>query len=143
MDLCQQSDVSAFNMLSYNFPSKEQVSFNFIVVATILSYFRVQENKITVSTFFPSICHEVMGLDAMILVLMLRFKPVFSFSSFTLIKRLFHSPSLSAIRVISSTYLRLLIFLPAILIPACGSSNLPSCKLSPVFSNMNMLLIFM
>ena len=37
-------------------------------------------------------------------------------------KRLFSSSSLSAIRVVSSAYLRLLIFLPAILIPACASS---------------------
>ena len=49
---------------------------------------------------------------------MLSFKPTFSLSSFTFIKRLFSSSSLSAIRVVSSTYLRLLIFLPAILIPA-------------------------
>ena len=33
------------------------------------------------------------------------------------IKRLFSSSSLSAIRVVSSAYLRLLIFLPAVLIP--------------------------
>ena len=44
---------------------------------------------------------------------------LFSLSSFTLIKRLFSSSSLSAIRVVSSAYLRLLIFLPAILIPSC------------------------
>ena len=30
--------------------------------------FGAQEKKITASTFFPSICHEVMGLDAMIFV---------------------------------------------------------------------------
>ena len=41
----------------------------------------------------------------------------------TFIKRLFSSSSLSAIRVVSSAYLRLLIFLPAILIPACASSS--------------------
>ena len=45
-------------------------------------------------------------------------------SPFTLNKRLFSSSSLSAIRVVSSVYLRLLIFLLAILIPACDSSNL-------------------
>ena len=51
----------------------------------------------TVSTVYPSICHEVMGQDAMILVFwMLSFKPIFSLSSFTFIKRLF-SFSLSAI----------------------------------------------
>ena len=69
----------------------------------------------TVSTVSLSIFHEVMGPDAMILVFwMLSFKPTFSLSCFTFIKRLFSSSSLSAIRV-SSAYLRLLIFLPAIL----------------------------
>ena len=74
--------------------------------------------------FPPSICHEVMGPDALILVFwMLGFKSAFSLSSFTL-KRLFSSSSLSAIRVVSSMYLRLLIFLLAILVPACDSSSL-------------------
>ena len=46
----------------------------------------------TVSTVSPSICHEVVGPDAMIFIFwMLRFKPAFSLSSFTLIKRLFSS----------------------------------------------------
>ena len=43
--------------------------------------------------------------------------------SFTFIKRLFSSSSLSAVRVVTSAYRRLLIFLPAILIPACHSSS--------------------
>jgi len=73
----------------------------------------------TVSIVSPSISHEVMGPDAMIFVFwMLSSKRTYSFSSFTFIKRLFSSSSLSAIRVVSSAYLRLLIFLPAILIPA-------------------------
>ena len=64
------------------------------------------------------------GQIAMILVfLILSFKLVFSLSSFTLIKKLFSSSSPSAIRVVSSAYLRLLIFLLAILIPACISSS--------------------
>ena len=80
--------------------------------------------SVTVSTVSPSICHEVMGLDAMIFVFwMLNFKPTISLSSFTVIKRLFSSSSLSAIRVVSSAYLRLLIFFPAILISACASSS--------------------
>ena len=77
----------------------------------------------TVSTVSPSIFHEVMGPDAMTLVFwMLRFKPTFSLSSFTFIKRFFSS-LLSAIRVVPSAYLRLLIFLPVILIPAYVSSS--------------------
>ena len=43
--------------------------------------------------------------------------------SFFISKRFFSSSSLSAIRVVSSAYLRLLIFLPAILIPASASSS--------------------
>ena len=72
----------------------------------------------------------IKGPDAMILIFwMLSFKPVF------------HSPlspsskgslillhTLSAIRMLSSAYLRLPIFLPAILIPACASSSLAFCK---------------
>ena len=80
--------------------------------------------SVTVSIVSPSICHKVMGLDAMIIVFwMLSFKPALSLSSFTLIKRLFSYCLLSAIRVVSSAYLRILILLPIILIPACPSSN--------------------
>ena len=80
--------------------------------------------SITVFILSSSICHEVMEPDTMILVFwMLSFKPTFSLSSFTFIKRLFSS-SLSAIKVVLSVYLRLLIFLQAILILACASSSL-------------------
>ena len=80
--------------------------------------------SVTVSTLSPSSCHEMMGPDVVILVFwMLSFKPTFWLSSFTFIKRLFSSFSLSAIRVVSSAYLRLLIFLLAMLIPSCVSSS--------------------
>ena len=80
--------------------------------------------SVTASTFSPSICHEVMRPDAMIFVFrMLSFKPAFSLFSFTFIKRLFSASSLSALKVVSSTCLRLLIFLLAILIPACETSS--------------------
>ena len=98
--------------------------------------------SVTVSIVSPSICHEVMGPDAMILVFgMLSLKPSFSFSSFTF-KRLFSSYLLSPIRVVSSAYLRLLIFLPGILIPACASSSLAfllmysACKLNKLGDNI-------
>ena len=66
--------------------------------------------SVIVSIVSPSIFHEVMGPDAMILVFwMLRFKPDFLLSFFTFIKRLFSSFLLTAIRVVSSAYLRLLI----------------------------------
>ena len=99
--------------------------------------------SITVSIVYPSICHEVMGPDAMIFVFwMLSFKPTLWLFSFTFNKRLFSSSSLSAIRVVSSAYLRLLIFLPAILIPACASSSLAflmmysACKLNKQGDNI-------
>ena len=82
-----------------------------------------QIKSVTVSTISPFICHEVMGPDAMILVFwMLSFKPSFLLTSFTSIKELFSS-SLSAIRVGSSEYLRLLLLLRAVLIPACASCS--------------------
>jgi len=94
----------------------------------------------TVSTVSPSTSHEVMGPDAMIFVFwMLSFKPTFSLSTFTFIKRLFSSSSLSAIRVVLSAYLRLLqhsnsIFLQIILLvtkcwfyPLC--CTVPLCSL--------------
>ena len=86
--------------------------------------------SVTVYTFSSSDCQEVMGPVAMILGFwMLSFKPSFSLSSFTLILRLFHSSSLSAIRVVLSAYLRLLMFLLAVFIPACDSSSLAFCMM--------------
>ena len=59
-----------------------------------------------------------MGLDAMIFILrMLNFKPAFSLSSLTFVKRLFSSSLLSAMRVVSLAYLGLLIFLLAVSTP--------------------------
>ena len=93
---------------------------------TICSDFGAPQNKVwhCFHCFPIYISHEVMGPDAMIFVFwMLSFKPTCSLSSFTVIKRLFSSSSLSAIRVVSSAYLRWLRFLPAILIPAYTSSS--------------------
>ena len=86
--------------------------------------------SLTVSIVSPSICHEVMGPDAIIFIFECWvLSQVFSLSSFTFIKRFYSSSLLSAIRVVSSAYLRLLIFLPAILIPACASSSLAFCMM--------------
>ena len=106
-----------------------------MAAVTICSDFGAQENKVChcfpISHCFivsflivsPSICLEVMGPDANILVFwMLSFKPTFPLSSFTFIKRHFSSFFLSAIRVVSSAYLRS-IFLLAIYIPAYASSS--------------------
>ena len=116
------------NMLSrfvIAFSSKEQASFNFMAAVTIHSDFGAQENKICHCFHFPpSICHEVMVQ-----------MPWSSFFECLVLSQLFYSSvspssrqslvplSLSTIRVVSSAYLRLLIFLPEILIPACASSS--------------------
>ena len=90
--------------------------------------------SVTVSIVSPSIWHEVMGLGAMILV----------FECWVL-RQLFHSPlspswrgslvsSLPALRVVSSAYLRLFIFLLAIWIPACASSSPAFCVMYSALS---------
>ena len=101
-----------------------------------------KRKSVTVSTFSPSICHEVMESDSKIFVFwMSSFKPAFSLFYLTFIKRLFSSSSLSSIKVVSSACLRLLIFLPAILIPACESSSpvllmmYSACKLNKQSDN--------
>ena len=128
MDLCRQSDFFGFNTWSMFviafLPRRKRLLISWLQSPSEAILEPTQIKSVTASTFSPSICHKVIGLDAMILVfLMLSFRPTFSFSSFPLIKRLFSYSSLFAIRMVSSAYLRLLIFLPAILIPACDSSS--------------------
>ena len=122
----QQSNVSVFNMLSRLviafLPRNKSLLISWLQSSSAVILECKKIKSVTVSIVSPTICHEVTGLDAMIFVFwMLSFKPAFSLSSFTFIKRLFSFSSLSVIRVVSSAYLRLLIFLLAILIPACAS----------------------
>ena len=99
-----------FNMLSvcHSLLPRSKCLLYFTAAVTICSDFEAQESKIY-HCFHISICLPLSngtryyGLSVWIL----SFKPPFSLS-FTLIKRLFSSFSLSAIRVVSSTYLRLL-----------------------------------
>ena len=92
--------------------------------STICSDFGAQEEEIC--HYFPLFpfylpwnngarCHDLSFLICSLKLTLL-------LSSLILIKRLFSSSSLSAFRV-SSTYLRLLMFLLPILIPACNSSR--------------------
>ena len=60
--------------------------------------------------------------------LILSFKPPFSLSSFTL-KRSFSFTSLSVIWLVSSVYLRLLIFVLEILVLSCDSSSPAFCMI--------------
>ena len=101
------------------------MSFNFMAAITICSDFGAQKNKVSHCCYCFLIylpwsdgtrCHDLSFLNV-------EFYASFWLSSFTFIKRLFSSSLLSAIRVVSSAYLRLLIFLLAILIPAYASSS--------------------
>ena len=94
---------------------------------TICSDFGAQKNKVShcfhcFPTYLPwsdgTGCHDLSFLK-----FMLSFKPTFSLSCFSFIKRLFGYFSLSAISVVSSAYLRLLVFFLEVLIPACASSS--------------------
>ena len=97
-----------------------------MVAVTICSDFRAQEEEIChCFHLFPFYLPWSNGARCQDLsFLIFSFRPAFSLSSFTLIKRLLSSPSLSAIRVVSSAYLRLLMFLLPILIQTCNSSSL-------------------
>ena len=87
---CWQSNVLLFNMLSRLvitfLPRSKHLLISWLQSPSAVI---LEPPKIKSVTISPFICHEVMGPDAMILVFrMLSFKPTFSFSSFTFIKRL-------------------------------------------------------
>ena len=117
-----------FNMLSRFFiaflPRSKHLLISWLQSPSAVILEPKKIKSVTVSIVSPSICYEVMGPNAMIFVfLILSFRPAFSLSPFTFIKRLLTSSLLSAIMMVSPAYLRLLIFLPAVLIPAYASSN--------------------
>ena len=103
--------VSKVTSLLFNMQSRFVIAFlprsKHLLISWLQSPSVILESQkimsVTVSTFSPSICHEVMGPDTVFLVFwMLSFKPkpAISLSSFTFIKRLFSSSLLSAIRVV-------------------------------------------
>ena len=113
VDLCRQSDVSTFEytvQVCYSFlPRSKHPLTSWLQSLSTVILEPKKIKSVIVSTFPPSICHEVMGLDAMILVFWkLSFKPAFSLT-FTLIKKLFRSSLFSAVSVVSSAYLNDLI----------------------------------
>ena len=126
------SNVSSFLYMTYvcyNFSFKEQASFNFIAAVTTCSYFGAQENKVfhcfhccpiylpwSDGTRFPDILF--------FFFLNVEFQDSFFTLLFHFIKKFFNSSLLFTVRLVSSSYLRLFIFLLTILIPACVSSSL-------------------
>ena len=116
--LNRQTFVGKVMSLLFNPPSRLVITFlprsECLLISWLQSPSAVisEPPKIKSATVSPSICHDVMGLNAMIFVFwLLSFKPVFSLFSFTFIKKFFSSSLLSDIRVLSSAYVRLLLFL--------------------------------
>ena len=101
-----------------------------MAAVTDCSDFGAQENKVCHSFHcFPIYLPWSDGTGCILVFWMLCFKPVFSLSSLIFIKRLLNSSLLSAIRVVWSAYLRLLIFHWAVLIPAYDTSSLGFCMM--------------
>ena len=112
-----------------------------MAVVTICSDFGTEGNKIChcfhFSLMYLPLSDGTKWCDRMMWSLvfgMLSFKPASSLFSFTFIKRLFSSSLLSAIRIVSSAYLRLLIFLLEILTPVYASSSLAFCMIYSAYS---------
>ena len=128
-DLCQQVIFLFFNMLS-----RFVIAFLTRSKCLLISWLQspsavILDPKKIVSHYFHCFpiyfpwsdgtgCHDLRFSECWIL------RQFFSLSPFTFIRRLFSSSSLCAIRVMSSAYLKLLIFLLTILIPACVLSRL-------------------
>ena len=105
------------------------MSFTFLTAVMICSDFGTQENKVChcfhcFPIYLPwsdgTRSHDFRLLSVVLSQL---------FYSFSFINRLFSSSLLSVIRVVSSAYLKLLICLPEILIPACASSSPAFCMM--------------
>ena len=95
--LTRQIFVGKLMSLVFNMLSRLVIAFlprskcpNFMAAVIICSDFGEQKNKVSHCFYcFPSICYEVMGPDAMILIIwMLSFKPIFPLFSFTFIESL-------------------------------------------------------
>ena len=137
-----------FNMLSRLvitfLPRSKCLLIPWVQSPTVCSDFGAQEYKVShcfhcFPIYLPwsdgTRCHDLSFLNV-------EFLSQLFHSPFTFLKRLFSCSSLSTVRVASSAYLKLLIFLPAILIPACASSSpafhmiYSACKLSKQGENI-------
>ena len=119
-----------FSTVCHYFPAKKQSSSDFMAAVTIHSDFEAQEEEIRQCFYlFPSYFHAVMRADTMFLVFFF-----FFFFGCLVLSHLFHASSPSSrgsliplpflpLEWYHPHYLRLLIFLPPILILACNSSS--------------------
>ena len=128
MDLCWASNVSDSQPTVYvchSFPAEKQSSPDFTAQPPSAVILSPRRGPLSPLPPLPLLfakkwwgrCHDLSFFK------IFHLKPALSLPYFTLIKRLFSSSSFSAIRVVSSAYLRLLMFLPPILIPACSSPS--------------------
>ena len=80
-DLCWQSNVFAFQHTKFVtafLPKSNCLLISWLQLPSTVILEPKKRKSVTASTFSPSICHEVMGLDAIILVfLIFSFKPAF------------------------------------------------------------------
>ena len=128
-----------FNMLSrlviIFLPRSKCLLISWLQLPSAVIFEHPKIKSVTVSIFSPSICHEVMGSDAIILVFWM-----------LSLSQIFHSPLLLSSRgplvllcfmpwVVSTAYLRLLIFLTAILIPAGASSSPAFCMIYSAYKS--------
>ena len=71
MDLCRQSDISPFKytkiVLAF-LPRSKGLLISWLQSPSVVILEPPKIKSVTVSIVFPSICHEVTGLDAMIFV---------------------------------------------------------------------------
>ena len=107
MELCWQSNVSAFQyesrLVIAFLPRSKRLLISWLQSPSAVVWEPSKIKSVTVSTVFPSICHEVMGLDAMTLVFwMLSFKPNFSLSSFFLSQHFPSPPAAAAAKSLQS-----------------------------------------
>ena len=90
-----------FNTLSRFFiaflPRRNHLLISWLQSSSAVNLEPKKRISVTTFSFFPYVCHVVMGMDAIIIVdLIFSVKSALSLSSFTLIERLFSSSLLSA-----------------------------------------------
>ena len=138
ISLTRQTFVGKIMSLLFNMPSRLVITFlprsKHLLISWLQSPSSVilepkKIKSLTVSIVYPSIFHEVItswtgchDLSFLNILSQLFHFPL-SLSFFSPLSLSSRGSSLSAIRAVLSAYLRLLIFLLAILIPACSSSS--------------------
>jgi len=119
-----------FNMLSRVviafLPSRKHLLISWLQSLSTVILESKKRKSVTVSTFPPSICHEVMGPDTMTFFECWVLSQIFTLL-FQSHQEALSSSLLSTTRLVSSVYPRLVLFLLTVLIPACDSCSSAFC----------------